>query len=341
MPLFSVDCGYGDTKVAGENGHRASFPSVIARAKGSGELAAVFGASPPQHRVEIEPVKASPDLAGAWFAGKAALAVGGTRAWDTAASARTGYDVLTLAALGLCGAEGPVELAAGLPLAVWLDKKERRALRERLLGLSAWVGVNGKDARYIDIAHVRVLPQALGAYLAALNSPGGVRLAGRAVGVIDVGYRTTDYLLLTPDDVTGLAVPDEARSGSVDAGVGRAYAEVAAEIARETAGMAPESLIERTLMSDGILTVRGQDRDLKPLFNQACAALAAEVEAHIRRAWSDRIDFLAAIVLAGGGGIALAPHLTLPAVEPAPDAAFANTLGFLMLAGRAEVQRAV
>ncbi|MGE5590177.1 MAG: hypothetical protein ACM3ZA_06115, partial [Bacillota bacterium] len=190
--------------------------------------------------------------------------------------------------------------------------------------------LNGEEARYVQIGQVRVLPQGLGAYAAyAVSTPSDLA-AGRPVGVVDVGYRTTDYLLLQPG--TRGAVPDEARSGSIDAGIGQAYESVRAALQRETGLMIPAGVVEQALAGNGSLPIRGQEYPLHALFSEAARGVAGRITAELRRAWADRLDFLRAILLAGGGGAALAPYLALPAGRVVPDAVFANAQGFLVLA---------
>lgn len=326
----AVDVGYGYTKAVGEAGGRAVFPSALAPARGAGDLGALMGGGTPRHRVTIEaPVGSS--VAGDWWVGEEALRLGASRTWDSAASEREGYGVLVLAGLRIAGAEGPVGLAAGLPLAVWLDRRERRALRDRLEGLGGRVSVNHGPAAHVQIASVRVFPQALGAYLAALRAPGADRLAGRPAGVIDVGYRTTDFLLLEPRE-EGVAVPDEARSGSIDLGIGQAYEAVRQAVEREAGTLVPPGMVDHFLAQGGRMYFRGQERDLRPLFEDACRRLASDIAAHVRRAWAGRLDFLAAVVVAGGGGAVLAPHLGFPAQQAAAEPLYANAAGFLAMA---------
>lgn len=103
------------------------------------------------------------------------------------------------------------------------------------------------------------------AYSAALLGSEGGRLAGRLADVVDVGYRTTDYLLLVPGE-GGAALPDEARSGSVDAGRSQVVDAVRADVAAQggVPCTPPEGLVEATVSAGEHLTVRGRAVDLRP-----------------------------------------------------------------------------
>lgn len=323
----AVDGGFGRFKAVAENGRRISFPSVLTPRTGSGDLAALVGNQTPRHQVEI--VRLDSDRPESWWVGDAALAVGGTRAWDTEASRRSGYDVLVMAAMAMVGASGPVSLAVGLPLSTYLVKAERKALKSRLENLAAWVSVDGEDARLIQVASVKVFAQGVAAYAAAIAGPGGHLLAGKRLGFLDPGERTTEYGILEPVD--GIVVPDEARCGSIDAGVGRAYESVRAGLEKVTGVMIPPELVEQALNNEGKLTVRGREHDLRPLYTQALRDLAYHVEQCVRHVWTDRIEFLGPIILAGGGGVALSPFFQLPGLELMPDAEYANARGYLEL----------
>lgn len=324
---IAIDVGFGFTKAAAPDGRRCCFPSVVAPAAGQGDLAGLTGGQPFRHRLNLQRAEYDPEN---WLVGDAALVAGGARTWDTEASHRADYDTLTLAALALLGARGQVQLAVGLPLAVWLQKPERRALRERLLGLGAWIGVDGDDARYVEVSACRVYPQAVGAYFAALAQD--VALAGRYVGVVDIGYRTTDCVLFIPAD-DGVSAPDEQLSGSFDAGVGQAEDLVVKALEREVGGFVEPSIVLRSLHCTGSLSVAGSERDLRPAYEEACHQVAGIIKAHILHLWPDRIlKLLHAVLLAGGGGAALEPHLGLPSLRLVRDAMYANADGFLRMA---------
>src|SRR5690606_6576381 len=85
-------------------------------------------------------------------------------------------------------------LVTGLPVAFYNDKA---TLQRRLLGVHK-VTREGRHAQTFKVAECRVIPQPFGALLAAaLDDRGRVadqELATGAVGVIDVGGKTTNLL---------------------------------------------------------------------------------------------------------------------------------------------------
>jgi plasmid segregation protein ParM len=188
------------------------------------------------------------------------------------------------------------------------------------------VSADGEVARYVEVGRCQVLPQALGAYVAALSADGS--LARGRYGVVDVGFRTTDLVLLVPN-ADGVPVPDDARSGSVDAGIGLAYEAVRQQVERESGVLVDEGIVMAALRGDGVLRVRGAARDLRVPFGKGARSLAERVEAAVRRLWADQLEFLDALLLAGGGGAALLPALGLPGMRPVEGGMYANAEGFL------------
>jgi hypothetical protein len=221
-----------------------------------------------------------------------------------------------------------VSLGVGLPLQLFGTVDERRALRGRLQGLEALVSVDGEAAAALRIAEVRVFPQSAAAYFAAVAE--APELARRPCAVVDVGYRTTDHVLLrlAPGEV--LARPDERASGSLDVGIERVYAEVAQSLGREHTSMVEPSAVEQAALSGVPMTLWGREVDARPLVEDASRHLAEEVAARLKEAWGGALGQVGVVLVAGGGGRALYPHLarTLPAPSLMAVPASANARGY-------------
>ncbi|MDA8344921.1 MAG: ParM/StbA family protein [Thermaerobacter sp.] len=324
MRKLGIDVGYGFTKAAAETegdiSRHASFASAVIAARNS-DLSTLSGGQV-KHLLSIEDMASGRSE---YAIGSAALALGADRAW--ANGVRTGYLPLVIAAALAVGASGQLEVALGLPLGVYLKKDERARLRAAVEGVNVWASLDKAEARQFSIGRVRVYPQGYGAYLSALSS--FPALSGQFVGLIDVGYRTTEYLLFSPTD--GVSIPDEKRSGSLDVGVSMALDAVRSYVAQEVgaAYSPPTSLIEEAV-ARGVITVRGREVHVSEAWNSAGAMLAEQVLDAIHRAWGERMDFLAALLLAGGGGEVLARHL--PEAQVLPRPVYANAEGFLMRA---------
>lgn len=332
MNLYGVDIGYGYVKGVSDLGRRVVFPSVVKQAPEGGALSEVFGKSQLDYRLRIVNGETDQTV----LVGDAALAGDPVRSWDSRASARRDYETLLLTALAAMGAQGAVRVALGMPLSLFADKAERQQMKMRLTGLTAWVALNNaEEPVMIDIAAVSVYPQAVGAYLAAVGSAlDSHGLAGKPVGLVDIGFRTTDYLLLSA--VHGKIVPEEQLSGSLDQGVGLAFRQAAAMVSKEhgLGFVLPSTVLEEAFAGDGEIVVGGQTISATGYVERALKALGKEIGDQIKGLWASRLDRVSAVLVVGGGGRAVCPFLDLGIsnVSVWSDPVYANALGFLALA---------
>ncbi len=328
METYGADVGYGFVKIVTADGRRASFPSVCKPSGGDG-LAEIFGSRAAAHRLRLMTPGAGFQE---WLVGRSALAADAIRSWSTSGSDRADYPVLVMAALAAIGAKGSVSIAVGLPLSVYTNKSEQRALRAALEGLSALVGLDGRELQEIEIASVTVYPQAVGAYFAWTASLPGLTLSRQAIGLVDVGYRTTDYLVLRPQN--GKMEPDGELSGSLDMGVADAMTHLGKSLA-ETYRLSfplPDTALDEALLGDGTIGIRGQVVNVMIAYQAEVKRLAVEITEQLRHIWAKRLDRLAAVIVAGGGGAAVQPHLGLPGAVLVDDPVYANAIGFLRMA---------
>lgn len=331
---MAMDTGFGFTKAVREDGRRVCFPSAVMARSGSGALSGVIGGGGAGYGVRLEQYGETRRV----LVGEAALGLGAVRSWDTQAAARTDYEVLTLSALALLGVQGACSLAVGLPLGLYAVTGDRTALRDRLEGLEAKVTVEGREPVSVAVGRVTVLPQAAGAYYAALLVDRSI--GTRPCGVLDIGFRTSDALLMLP--VGRSAQPDEMRSVSFDQGIGGTFEAVARAVSEETGTMIPAGAVERAANGDGRLAVRGREVDVAERLAVVQRELAEGIAAQLRRLWGADLDLLGALVVAGGGGRALLSHLRglTPAVRLASEPLYANAEGFLALLGSRSAQTA-
>ncbi len=89
---------------------------------------------------------------------------------------------------------GPAQLATGVPLD-WFGS-QRRAFKGVLTGYGAIVQPPGQPPQRLWFESVKTLPQGVAAAVVVLANP-SYRPGPHVVIVIDVGYRTTEYLVVT------------------------------------------------------------------------------------------------------------------------------------------------
>jgi hypothetical protein len=179
-----------------------------------------------------------------------------------------------------------MEVGIGLPLEVFVAARDQ--VRPWVEGVSCQVAVNDRPAVPLVIRRVSVFPQAGGAYLhALLREDGQIRdrfLLEVGVGVIYVGYRTTDLLMLARTS-EGM-VPDADRCTTIDQGISAIYEHVW-KVLRERIGEPVDiAWVERAFLRNrGVLTFRGEPIDLEPDPEVAREALANQITARVKRLW--------------------------------------------------------
>lgn len=322
----AVDVGFGYTKAVSEDGRSVSFPSAVLReSAGESALTQTFGPRESDHRVEI---RTDPDAPPTRYRiGQDALAMGGTRTWETSAAERADYGLLTLAALRLVGCVGPARVAVGVPLSLYQSKTSRESLRLRLQGTDAWVQADQAPPARITLEEVTVLPQAAGAFLAEVSqSP---EIGRRLCGVVDVGFRTTDFLLLRP--TKSGPVPEMALSGSLNQGVGELYDQVARTLGEQRAALLNSARIEHYAALGLPYILDGEEVPLERLLTAEGRNLAETIRTRVQRAWGEVWRDMGLVLVTGGGGARLWPHLEgmHPLARLTGDPAMANARGFL------------
>lgn len=319
---ISVDLGYGFVKAVADNGRTACFPSVACQDAGPGLADALDGSAPSlPYRVLID---GQP-----WLVGRAAQEAGGVRAWSETMHDEKDSRILLLTACALVAERerGPFRLLCGLPPALYAKYKHDAG---RKLGLvSGAISVNRYPVSIFFDEDVFVFPQAVGAFFSeAMTEDGRVRdaaLASATTGVVDIGYRTTDYLVMAPGP--GGIRPVDGLSGSVDVGVGDIYSRAAQRLAKQMMFTVSPEEIEHAAAAGRTKLGR---TDLGPALEAATLSVAEEIIRTLKRTWRKeyRLD---SILVAGGGGERFFPHITkaFPSARLVSDPAFANCRGYL------------
>lgn len=320
---IAVDIGYGYVKAIAENGNRLHFPSVVAAAATPGALGGVLGGQPVDYQVTINGQN--------YLIGDAAIMAAGTRTWEQDASQNQNLVPLLATALAILGNGEPVDLAVGLPMAVFRTQKD--TLKTKLSWLNLNAELNSKTIP-INVKSVFIFPQGAGSYYSAILDPTGntrdAELAQSSVAVIDVGYKTTDYLVMARGP-RGLA-PNDTLTGGIDAGMNHAIQAVQKAVTAKY-GSVELNHIERSLAwEDGKLHIDGQTIDLKLYLAEAQKALADSIMAQLKLKWGGELRTLAAVVLAGGGGTDLITYFTLASFHKNLKLAgmFSNAEGYLI-----------
>ncbi len=331
----AIDIGYGFVKAMNEKGVTTRFPSVVAIDR-STKMRNILKFQDEDYTVRIWDTADTAQYK-SYLVGDAAMVGGsGIRTWEDKAVENTNLQTLiaTAAAL-LCGDE-EIDLAVGLPLTYYRAQKDE--VTELLRQMNVQVAIGEQQAKQVKIRSVYVFPQGAGAYYAAcLTIDGEVRnphLVNSPVGLIDIGYRTTDILVMAKGK-KGL-MPREDLSGGIDLGMKHAYHMIQDDVEELVNKTVDFFAIEKAILWDkGKFLHKGLEISLKEYEFAAYEELAQQISAKVKMRWGDELDGLSAVIVAGGGGESLEPYLKLafPSLIKIENAAFANVEGFLAAQG--------
>lgn len=301
MRILGADIGFGYTK-ATDGRQFQVFKSLVGEAtpvQFAETLLPVQQAAPRHFVVNGEEI----------FVGELAEAQSRGRGFtlDPAQFVAKYLKTLGLAALAPYAEHGdPVRLVTGLPISFFRKYKDTLTTLLQNRHQVTVVQANGeRQDKMLYIEKVRVIPQPFGSLFDLMLSEQGKvlqqRFVNEKIGVIDVGFRTTDF---TISDRTRYS---ERGSLSTDSGISTAYAAIA-NLLHEKSGTQVELYRLYEAAARGVIKIKGQKYDLTGLVQQAYGQLATRIAGEVNRLWADDWD-LDAIVLTGGGGAALASQL--------------------------------
>lgn len=334
MDRISVDLGYGYVKAVDEHGKTVMFPSLVGTGN-SRYLDSGMGGSTPDAVNSLDVIVGG----NRYFVGELARreARDATYAYEQNKINHPNTKVLLFTALALLQDRlSPVHLVTGLPVQ-HLDLQQDQ-MRKALTGTHCDVEfVSGPLAgtrRAIFISDVTVFPQAGASVFHQLLNPDGslkrpeILEKPGYVGVIDVGFRTTDYVVLDIENGAGYI---QDLSGTIDVGYNDIFRKVKQFVEHETGETVDLPDIEKAVSRHSI-TYNGRDIDLSATIARAHQTLAKEIRDKIAVEWPKR-KFYKEVLLAGGGVASLLPYLKdlHQAVEMVDDPQMANAFGYMAL----------
>jgi plasmid segregation protein ParM len=328
VEIIGLDIGYGYTKAS--DGRRAIvFKSIYGEA------------TEPQFRDEVldhpeEEMHLHVELNGkGYFVGEHAVRQSAQRNFtlDPNQFVAEFTRILALAPLArMVDRQNQIKLVAGLPISHY--RKHKADLIKTLQGQHPVTVIDKLGNRIetvVRIAEVKVVPQPYGSVLNMMLTDLGEmqdkRFLTEKIGVIDIGFRTTDFTVV---DHTHYS---ERGSRTVDAGMSRAYSNVAAKVL-ETSGVNVELYRMYESVERGSIKIHGKRYDLKGVRDRAFEQLASAIATDANRLWAADWD-MDRILLSGGGGAVIAPFLAplikgeLVPVEAGADGRLNNVKGYV------------
>ncbi|OGL46559.1 MAG: hypothetical protein A2161_22340, partial [Candidatus Schekmanbacteria bacterium RBG_13_48_7] len=226
----------------------------------------------------------------------------------------------------------PLNIVSGLPIGFFKQHNER--FGKILTGRHKVVFQKpdgSKISKEVYINKVRMLPQPLGSVLNLLMNDKGkivnMDLAKQKVGVVDIGFRTTDFTI-----ADHLRYIDRG-SRTTDTGISKGFSVIANKL-REKSGVSVELYRLYEAVESGSIKVKGQEYDVSKVRDQVFSQLAGVIASDLDRLWSEDWD-IDTIVLTGGGGKELAKYLqplipgNVRPMENNVDARLNNVQGYL------------
>ncbi len=327
MQILGIDIGFGFTK-ATNGGKNVIFKSLLGEATEI-KFRTKIGLSPFEHNLHVTVDDKS------YFVGEFAEQQSDVRQFtlDQETLISEFVKILALTVTGMfADNDEPVNVVSGLPVG-YLKQYYRRFTRT-FKGIKniTYHNPDGTTlSRRININKVRMMPQPLGSVFNLLMNESGKivnkELTKQKIGVIDIGFRTTDFTILDQ-----LQFVDRG-SVTVDTGISRCFSVIARKL-REQSGVNIELYRLYKAVGKGVIKIRGRDYDISNLRDQVYAHAAGTIASDINRLWAEDWD-IDTIVLTGGGCMELAKFLqplidgnVIP-VDNEVDTRLNNVLGYL------------
>lgn len=343
----AVDLGYGYVKaISSTTGKRVVFPSLVGRGNDLA-LSGMFG----NKRNDINNIHI---LYGdkEYFVGKLAEKEATTlsRIFDQERFTHEYTKVLLNTAIQLVtdGNVDQINLSTGLPLDFY--KSQNKEFRQSVLGLQPIVqwrsgNLQGKSLR-VNIKNALVFPQGASAVFSALINDENrfayphLMDSGNLVALIDIGFRTTDFIVVEMQDDSSF-VPKMKLSGTLDDGVNTLHQQIQ-QMFREKTGGADlnESHLSR-ILKNGYITFKGERINFKDTIESSKQSIATNISDRLKSVWVEEADLFDAIFLAGGGGELFESYIQPNfdnRLELIKDSQFANAIGYLRL-GKVQFDR--
>ncbi|MFY9605038.1 MAG: ParM/StbA family protein [bacterium] len=324
----AIDIGYGFVKLlSGQQGIR--FPSVVGRGRELNYLSPLSKNNQPLENLQI-------NINGQdYFVGKLAIRQSelASRSLEQNRAVDPNAKILLLTAIGLLfqWEDQKFNLVTGLPTSYYANYSKEWS---RELGGQYNIEVRQKGQmrqKKIAIREVYVIPQPFGTlYDQMLNTIGNItnqELSEMLVGIVDIGYKTTDYAVADKLEFI------EHLSSSTTTGLANVH-RLMASFLQKNFNLEKQDFELDEIVEEAAVRVAGKAQDLSSVREDFFAEIARKIINEISSRWDYRQFDI--ILLTGGGGEALAQYIIphFPNMVLVDDAQYANARGFQKLANK-------
>jgi len=330
---FGLDLGYGYIKGVNEKRERIVFPSLVCDAY-ERSLAGLFDSNKERLSENMHLVMSSHEGEKEYFIGDLARREGRNLSVafdeDKINHPNTKAMLLASSLLLLPRDHVPVHIVTGLPLEQYVHKKEE--FKNMLKAFKATAYFKGEDIKKtITFDKVTIFPQAAGAvYSSIMDNLVDYLVQGSYLGLIDIGFRTTDIISFMIEDTLILR---EDLSFTLDFGMSNLNGAADKIFTQKTGSKLDLAELIR-LVSAGKIFFKGKELDFTNELNACKEELARVIKDRVKSVWGNKLDFYNTVFLAGGGAKELCEKLTdiHSNTVLTKDARFANANGFLKVA---------
>lgn len=330
---IGLDLGYGYIKGVNERQQRIVFPSLACDAY-ERSLAGLFDSNKDRLSENMHLVISNSEGEKEYFIGDLARREGRNLSIafdeDKINHPNTKAMLAASSLLLLPKEHIPVHLVTGLPLEQYTHKKEE--FKNMLKSFKATAYFKGENVeRIINFDKVTIFPQAAGAvYSSIMDNLANYLVQGSYLGLIDIGFRTTDIISFVIEDIMLLR---EDLSFTLDFGMSNLNG-AADKLFTKTTGSKLDLAELMRLVNTGKIFYKGREWDFTKELNACKFELARVIKDRVISVWGNKLDFYNTVFLAGGGAKELYENLKdiHDCTVLAKDARFANANGFLKVA---------
>jgi plasmid segregation protein ParM len=224
-------------------------------------------------------------------------------------------------------------LVTGLPVGFFTETKQ--SLSQLFKGqhhITLRRNQKNEGEQTIFVNEVKVLPQPFGTLFDLILDYNGnmidENMAASKIGIIDIGFRTTDYIVV--DNLENI----DRLSGSSNTALSTAYVIISEMLKEEFKINKPIYQLDE-IVRTGTIRISGKSYNLDEIKRHAFSVVAEKLVTEINSLWVNKWE-LDMVFITGGGGIAIAEYM-LPYFDNTmlvKEAQFANVYGFRKLAQR-------
>ncbi len=302
---IAIDAGHGYVKAISESGRRRVFPALIHPAPSAVDLGE-FGRATTTTIDDAD-----------YLVGEPARRLA-SPLWTRNKAVDDDTLRLILVAAAELGASGPVHLGTGLPLA-WYGE-QRQAFKTTLRGFGGTVRTANGIQNRLWFESVLVLPQGIAAAGPVLADP---KYEPGPYLIVDIGFRTTDYIIVTKQPGGDLDF-DALAAGSLEMGMHVVQGALADHLTKTHHTVFTAAQVADT---DAVF-VRGMRIDIAFDRAQQETRVARSIVKGLMEKLDSQMEQVMGLVAVGGGSDILAR--AIPDVIQPTEPQWANASGYLM-----------